>query len=79
VVLRARIEIVLSVLLGMATILTAVWPTWIEALFGFDPDGGNGTTERWIVVVLAVITIAVAALARRDLRIVRRRTSTGTP
>jgi hypothetical protein len=79
VVLRARIEIVLSALLGTATIVTAVWPTWIEGLFGFDPDGGNGTTERWIVAVLAVTTIAVAALARRDLHVVRRRTSIGTP
>ena len=78
-VLRARIEVVLAAILGTATILTAVWPAWIEGLFGFDPDGGNGTTEWWIVVVLAVTTIAVAALARRDLRVVRRRTSIGTP
>lgn len=78
-VLKARIEIVLSALLGTATIVTAVWPTWIEGLSGFEPDGGNGKTEWWIVAVLAVITIAAAALARRDLRIVRRRTSIGTP
>lgn len=73
-VLRARIEIILSALLGTATMMTAVWPTWIEGLFGFDPDGGNGTTEWWIVAVLAVATIAAAALARRDLRLVRHRT-----
>ena len=77
--LRARTEIVLSALLGTATIVTAVWPTWIEGLFGFDPDGGNGTTEWWIVAVLAVTTITAAALARRDLRVVRHRTSIGTP
>jgi hypothetical protein len=79
VVLRARIEIVLAAILGIATILTAVWPDWIEGMFGFDPDGGNGTTEWWIVVVLAATTVAVAALARRDLRMVRRQTSVGTP
>jgi hypothetical protein len=78
VVLRARIEIVLSVLLAAATILTAVWPDWIEGLLGFDPDGGNGTAEWAIVALLAVITLAVAALARRDLRVVRRRMSTAT-
>jgi hypothetical protein len=78
VVLRARIEIVLSALLGTATIVTAVWPTWIEGLFGFDPDGGNGKTEWWIVAALTVTTIVAAALARRDLRVVRRRTSIGT-
>lgn len=72
-VLRARIEIVLSALLGTATIVTAVWPAWIEALFGSGPDGGNGQAEWWIVGVLAVITVAVAARARHDLRVVRRR------
>jgi hypothetical protein len=79
VVLRARIEIVLSALLGIATIMTAVWPRWIEDLLGFDPDGGNGTAEWAVVVVLAVTTIAAALLARRDLRVVRRRASIGTP
>ena len=79
VVLRVRIEIVLSALLGTATILTAVWPTWIESLFGFDPDGGNGNAEWWIVAVLAVTTLAAVALTRHDLRVTRRRTSIGTP
>ncbi|MBO0776996.1 MAG: hypothetical protein J2P34_11855 [Actinobacteria bacterium] len=78
-VLRARIEIVLSALLGMATIVTAAWPAWIEALSGLEPDGGNGTSEWRVVAVLAVITVATAALARRDLRAVRRRMSIGTP
>ena len=77
--LRARIEIVLSALLGTATIVTAVWPTWIEGMFGFDPDGGNGMAEWGIVAVLAVITVAAAALARRDLRVVRHRASISTP
>ena len=71
-VLRVRIEVVLSALLGTATIVTAIWPTWIEGVFGVDPDGGNGTAEWWIVAVLAVITVAAAALARRDLSVVRR-------
>jgi Mg2+ and Co2+ transporter CorA len=79
VVLRARIEIVLSALLGTATIVTAIWPAWIEGVFGVNPDGGNGTAEWWIVAVLAVITVAAAVLARRDLRVVRRRASISTP
>jgi hypothetical protein len=69
---------VLSALLGVATILTAVWPTWIEGLFRLDPDGGNGKAEWLVVAVLAVATVAAAALARRDLRVVRRRASMGT-
>ena len=75
---RARIEIVLAAVLGFATILTAVWPDWIEGVFGFDPDGGNGTVEWLIVAVLAVATIVVALLARRDLRTVRRGAPIGT-
>ena len=78
-VLRVRIEIVVSALLGAATILTAVWPDWIEGLFGVDPDGGNGTVEWLIVAVLAVATVAAIALTRHDLRVTRRRTSIGTP
>lgn len=78
-VLRVRIEIVLSALLGTATTVTALWPAWIEGLFGFDPDGGNGTAEWWIVAVLAVITVGAATLARRDLLIVRGRASVSTP
>jgi hypothetical protein len=69
--LRARIEIVLATLLGAMTILTAVWPDWIEGVLGFDPDGGNGSVEWLIVVVLAIATVAVAVLARRDLRVLR--------
>jgi hypothetical protein len=78
VVVRARIEIALAAVLGLATILTAVWPDWIEGLFGFDPDGGNGTVEWLIVAVLTVATIAVAVLARHDLRVVRRGAPIGT-
>lgn len=76
-VLRARIEIALSTLLAIATIATAAWPSWIETVFGFDPDGGNGQAEWLIVAVLAAVTVAVAALARRDLRAARRRTPVG--
>ena len=71
-VLRVRIEIAVSALLGAATILTAVWPTWLEGLFGFDPDGGNGSAEWWIVAVFAVTTVAAIALTRHDLRAARR-------
>ena len=71
-VLRVRIEIAVSALLGAATILTAVWPTWLESLFGLDPDGGDGSAEWWIVAVFAVATVAAIALTRHDLRVARR-------
>jgi hypothetical protein len=71
VVLRARVELALSALLAVATIVTAAWPSWIETVFGFDPDGGNGQAEWLIVAALAAVTVAVVALARRDLRAAR--------
>ena len=71
-VLRARIEMVLTVVLAAATILTSVVPDWIEGLTGFDPDGGNGAAEWLIVAALAVVTVVVGVVARRDLRAVRR-------
>ncbi|MHB1874486.1 MAG: hypothetical protein ACYCPF_06485 [Streptosporangiaceae bacterium] len=73
-VLRARVEVALSALLAIATIVTAAWPSWIETVFGFDPDGGNGQAEWLIVAALAAITLAAATLARRDLRALRTRT-----
>ena len=75
---RARIETILAVILGAATILTAVWPDWIEGLTGWDPDHGNGSAEWLIVAVFAVATLIVAAMARRDLRVIRRSSAVGT-
>ena len=72
VMLRARTEAGLAALLGIVTIATAIWPTWIETVFGFDPDGGNGQAEWLIVPALAVVAVGAAVLARRDLRAIRR-------
>lgn len=34
---------------------------WIERLFGFSPDGGDGTSEAAIVLALTIIVGAVVA------------------
>jgi hypothetical protein len=53
-----------AVLLGA----TLVWPSWIEAVFGVDPDDGSGLLE-WLIVVSSLIVSACAvALARREWR-----------
>jgi hypothetical protein len=36
---------------------------WIEQLFGFSPDGGDGTTEVMIVFAACVV-IAIVIYAR---------------
>jgi hypothetical protein len=76
--LKARIETVLAVVAGVLAVVTLLWPTWIESLFGVAPDAGSGEAEWWIVVVFAVVAIASALLARRDLRTARRLRAEGT-
>ena len=55
--------------------VTLVWPEWIEAVFGVDPDGGSGAAEVAVVGVLAIITLALAGAAGREWRRARPVTS----
>jgi hypothetical protein len=45
--------------------LTAVFPTWIEAVFGIDPDHGSGALE-WMIVGACFVVCAVSLLAARS-------------
>lgn len=67
---RARLvlESVTSVLTAGLAILTLISREWIEALTGTDPDGGSGALEWVLVVVLALVAVACALIARADLR-----------
>jgi hypothetical protein len=65
---RLRLEGFLTVAFFIATVLTAIWPDWIEAIFHVDPDQGNGSLEWAIVVVLGIATVCAAGLAWRDYR-----------
>lgn len=61
---RVRIEIILSALFAVMAILTAVWPDWIEEVFGVAPDAGSGALEWSIAAGLAVLALASGAYAR---------------
>ena len=65
---RFWIETALAVLTGILVVVTVITREWIELLFGVDPDGGDGSLEWAIVAVLAVLTVAFAALARAEWR-----------
>ena len=65
-------EVGLGALSVTVLLLTVVWPDWIEAVFGLDPDGGNGGLEAAIVVVLAICAVAAPTMARRELTRARR-------
>jgi hypothetical protein len=59
-----KIEAFFAGLFAVGALVTAVVPQWIEA-FGLEPDGGSGSAEWGIVVVLGVVALAVGLVARR--------------
>lgn len=61
-------ESILASLSAFLVVLTAVWPDWIEGIFGFDPDHHNGSFEWELVAVCCLLTVAFATLARREWR-----------
>jgi hypothetical protein len=68
---RARIESAFASALTALTIVTTIWPTWIESLVEVSPDGGSGEAEWGLVVTLAILAVLLAGLARRDFRLHR--------
>ena len=59
---------VLAAVFAVLAVLTAIRPTWIEALFEESPDSGSGTFEWAIVGAFGLLAVASAVLARRDYR-----------
>jgi hypothetical protein len=62
---RFWIEVALGLASAALTALTIVWPDWIERLFGFEPDGGDGSTEWGFALSLVIVTIMFSTLAGR--------------
>ena len=70
---KGRLLNAVTILVGIVCVVTVVWPTWFETLTGEDPDGGDGSFERWVARGSAIVAlVAVAALVRSG----RRRRST---
>lgn len=65
---RFWVESALSIAASVLLILTLVSREWIEALFGVDPDGGDGSLEWLVVVAVAAAALVLAILARREWR-----------
>src|ERR1051326_2440338 len=42
---QVAIDLILATVSGALFVLTLTVPDWIEAVFGIDPDGGNGALE----------------------------------
>jgi hypothetical protein len=69
---RLRVEQLLTIVFSLATVATAIWPSWVESLTGWLPDGGSGELEWMIVGALALAALTSAAFWRRDVRVARR-------
>jgi hypothetical protein len=65
---RMWVERLLAAGAGVLTLVTALWPTWIEGLVEASPDGGDGSAERLLALGWLAATLVFAALARRDRR-----------
>jgi hypothetical protein len=66
--LRFRVEVALATLGFMLFALTLVFPEWIEATTGLEPDAGSGALEFAISGALLLAAAGSAFLARRDHR-----------
>lgn len=66
--IRYRFELMLSVLSGIALMLTVAVPDWIEEVLAVDPDRGSGATEWAIASGLLISTVVLTVLTRRDRR-----------
>jgi hypothetical protein len=64
--LQAKIETGVAIVAAALFVLTLISREWIELLTGWDPDGGSGSLEWGIVVVLAVIAVGLLLRARSD-------------
>jgi hypothetical protein len=65
---RVWVEGALAVATGVLAIVTLINAEWIEWLTGKDPDGGSGTLEWGLVLLLAAASIIAGVVARRDYR-----------
>ena len=66
--IRLRFELGLALLAAVMAVVTLISREWIEALTGWDPDGGDGSLEWLIVAVLAVVAIGSSLAAVADRR-----------
>jgi DMSO/TMAO reductase YedYZ heme-binding membrane subunit len=65
---RFWLESILGSITGVVAVVTLFWHDWIEAVFGVDPDKGNGSAEWLVVLILLILTVALAVGARLEWR-----------
>lgn len=59
--------LLLAVASAALALVTVAAPHWIETIFGFDPDGGNGSVE--LLIVLASSAVSLLSWVRVAMRV----------
>ena len=65
---RFWIEIFFALATSVLGVATLFWHSWIETIFGVDPDKGSGSAEWLVVVLLTIVTVALVIGARLEWR-----------
>lgn len=73
---RLWIEISLAAVFAVLFVVTLVWPDWIELTLKVDPDEGDGSLERWILIGTGALTVIALLCAGVDWRRLRATAST---
>jgi len=60
---RFWIPVIFACLTGILALITPIFPDWIEAISGWDPDQHDGSVESMIVIGLFIITALLVGLA----------------
>jgi hypothetical protein len=63
---RFWIEVSLAATCLAAFTMTMLVPTWIEEVFGVEPDGGSGALEVAILAALLSSTVVTCWMARSE-------------
>ena len=61
---RFWVELALAATAMILMAVTLISREWIELLTGWDPDGGDGTLE-WAIVVILALTAVISSVAAR--------------
>ncbi len=65
---RFWLESIAGSITGIMAVVTFFWHDWIETGFGVDPDKGSGSAEWLAVVILLLVTVILAVVARLEWR-----------
>jgi hypothetical protein len=63
---RFYFEAALGVIGTALFVMTLVWQDWVETIFGFDPDHGNGSFEYLISAAFVIVAVVSWVAARAE-------------